>query len=407
MLRHPVTGRRFRVSARTRGELAMLVGEVERLRTELRIGMTSEEEIARRLARLSHGRVTLEHAATVYASSGEPSANSARRIRSFLRAAGKSLASLELDALDAPALTRWEASLRTLGYAASTIAGAWRTLRQVARYATARGWIVRSPWGDVYRPAVRASGAGRLEREAARTPDELRRLLAAARWFDLQRSRRGELGDLEAKIAAASLLGLRQGEIAGLRWPDVDRATLTVAVVRQWDGAPLKTRRPAVLAAVPELFAALADLEVQQRRLGLFDPRGPVFLRPVSGRPAPFAPGTEPLSRRQLRHAVSVAGLPSPARWSAHSLRDTFATLEATARGGDLRAVADRTRHASIASLVRYLRSLSRDPPAPGFVLGSPADSPPALPEHAPPTSGGRDEPAPPALPSARRQRRR
>jgi integrase len=70
--------------------------------------------------------------------------------------------------------------------------------------------------------------------------------------------------------------------------------------------------------------------------------------------------------------------LPNVLSWSAHSLRDTFVSLEVAATGGDLARVQARSRHATLSSLARYVRALSRNHPAPPAVrtlAGSIADS--------------------------------
>ena len=368
--RHPITGRQFQVSGRTERELAGLLEHVERVRSELRLGMTSPDDVDRKLRRLVHAPVTVERAAKAFAERADVAANTRRRVASFLSSAGSSLRELELDALDGPALERWESRVRARGLARSSIATAWRTLRQVVRYAAARGWIARSPWGT-WRPSSRAAGRERPEREAARTTSELAEILAAAHELDDERARAGLLPDLEPKIGACALLGLRQGELAGLRWPDVDELAQVVAIARQWDGRELpKARRVHALAAPRELFELLADWRARLQALSLYAVRGPVFPMRTSerDRPRAYASG-ECLSSEDLRSVVTRARLPNPSLWSPHSLRDTFVTLETLARHGDLSTVADRSRHASIASLVRYLRSRSREPVAPGFTL--------------------------------------
>ena len=121
--------------------------------------------------------------------------------------------------------------------------------------------------------------------------------------------------------------------------------------------------------------------------MGSDDPAGPVFPWPHAARwpdhyVAPYPPRAEVLTTTALRRAVARAGLPNPARWTPHSLRDSFVTLEAAAAGGDLSRVAPRSRHRSMGSLVRYLRALERGPAAagPGFEL--PVDGgPPLLPQ--------------------------
>jgi integrase len=357
------------VAAGSRRELEALLGEIDSMRVQLRLGLVSDDEIDRKLRRLRAGPVTVARAGNSLVDAGECAARTAKRVRWFLNVPGLKLSTLQLDALEAPMLVRWESGLRSDGYAQSSIATAWRTLRQIVRFAAARGWVSRTPWGS-WRPSARASGAGRAPREAARDTRELVELFDAARRLDVRRASAGRLPDLEAKCMTTALLGLRQGELAGLRWPDVDAVHGRVTIERQYTGEPLKTKRVYELAALPELFEVLEQHRALLERWGLFVENGPVFPMRESerGLPRHYA-ASECLTRGDLRAVVRHANLPHPYRWSPHSLRDSFVTLEALSHGGDLDAVAERSRHSSIASLVRYLRSRTREPAPPGFTL--------------------------------------
>lgn len=392
--RHPVTGAQLFVSAATAAELARRVGAVQAMRGDLRVGLTTPEQVTDKLARMRHGAVTLERAARSYMESGL-APNTRRRVASALATHLRELAPLELGELEAPRLVRWVERLRGGRLAASTITLQWRTLRAVVRHAAERGWIARAPWG-AWRPSpARGGRAGRdrLPREAARSPRELAELLAAARILDTLTSSRtqtidephGRLGDLAPKIGAAALLGLRQGELAALRWTDVDAPARAVTIARAGggEGGPTKARTVDVLEASPVLFELLEVHRLELEDRGLYDPGGPVFpseRRSIPGTTvAPYPERAEVLSAAALRRAVRRAELPAPERWTPHSLRDSFVTLENAGAGGDLRAVAARSRHASLGSLVRYLRARERTArPAPFFEL-PPAASAPAL----------------------------
>jgi integrase len=335
--------------------------------------MRSADDVDRALRRIVHGAVTLERAAHAYAERADLAPNTVRRVRSFVAGAGAPLLRRELDGLDAPLISAWLEKLSAQGAAPSSIGVLWRTLRSIVQHAVLRGWIGRAPWGT-WRPKLR--GAGRSQREACRDPGELVRLLEAARAIGPP--------ELEAKIAAAALLGLRQGEIAGLRWSDVDEQTAMVTIARQYAAAPTKHRRINPLRAGPTLFGILAAQRARLESAELYLRGGPVFPdlhASKRGAPAPYAKG-ECLTTRQLRAAVERANLPNVSRWSPHSLRDTFVTLEAksSTHDGDLRALAERSRHGSIGSLLRYMRTATREPAPIGFELGAPP-TPRALPE--------------------------
>lgn len=390
--RHPLTGKQVTISARSQRELDATLYELDTMRAELRLAnlrATPEqrirlaEDVDRRIRAMTRGRMTLEDAAREYAARGGLAPSTRKSVlSSWLGGPAKPLGPLPLEALDAPTLERWIDALRAGDYAPSSIGRIWRTLRAVIRYATASGWIGQPPWG-LWRPRLHGGQLPRQEREAARSPDELARLLAAAHDLDelaRERSRR-VLGDLEARIAAVALLGLRQGELAGLRWKDVDAAGGCITVARQWGGKHARLPKGGAvhtLQTLPELLELLELVRDRHVELGLLRRRGddgPVFPDPsvayLRSAAAHHTPDGKPipLPLEQLRAAVRRAGLPRSARWTATSLRDTFATLEAETYGGDLKRLADRTRHASIGSLLHYLRTRSRKPLAPGFAL--------------------------------------
>jgi integrase len=366
--RHPVTGRRIRVRAQTQRELDAYLHHFDSLRKSVRYGIRTPEEIGRGLGFLDHGPVTLERAAVAYLERPALAPNTRRGMRSAVDGHFAKLLPLPLAALDGPTVARWVESLEKAGLAAGSIGTLWRKLGAVVRYASERGWISAPPWGD-WKPTRGTGAKGRAMREAARSVGELVRLAHAARELDAL-----EYSGLECKILVTSLLGLRQGELAGLRWSDVAWGPpIVVFVTRQWAKAPLKNKRPMRIESIRELAVVLASHREEIRARALYDERGPVFPSPKSLASAPRAyEKGEVLTRLHIRKAVSLAHLPNIRGWSAHSLRDTFVTLEASAAGGDLAHVQARSRHASLASLARYLRTLNRNRPASPALLELP-----------------------------------
>lgn len=372
--RHPVTGARFTLSARTPAELGAYMHRLETLRTELRLGMKSPAQVEHELRHMRHGPVTLERAFRGYVERPELRPETRRGMLSWWRELAPSIAKLALSELDAPRVRAWLERLASRGMAASSVNAAWRKLSALGHYATSRGWIGAAPWGSFKPPKM--GGPGRAPRDMTSSIDELVAILQAAR--DLARERReaGELGTdaLPCKVFLAILLGLRQGELAGLRWTDVVWGPpVVVTIARQWNGQPLKRgTRVAKLEGVDALQSVLCIQRLDLLGRGLFDPKGPVLPAPSSerGRPRAYARG-EVLTSRDVRAVIDRASIrPSagdagPAgAWSAHGLRGSFVTLEALASGGDLRRVQRRSRHASLASLVKYLRAVSQSAPA-------------------------------------------
>jgi integrase len=378
------------VSARSQTELQALLNAIDSMRVALRLGMKSEDEIDRSLRRLVHGHVTIERAASAYVAQAHLSRNTRAALTSFVRGPGADLAQLEIAELSPGRVETWLGKLAGRGVSPGTRESYWRRLRALVRFAAEREWIGRVPWG-AWRPSFRGGKGRTREREAARNLDELARLLEAARIEDLARVAGGRLPDVEAKMTVSACLGLRQGELAGLRWSDLRSTEGLVFIARQWDQGekPKGGKRAKLLSAVPLLFELLERYRRTLMVEGLYLHHGPVFPNVRTSRPgAPRAYSKgECLTRRTIRRVVRRAQLPNEKAWSPHSLRDTFATLEQYAHA-DLRTLAERTRHASLASLVRYLRAAKREPPPPGFSLPpGPADSPARLmpPAHAAP----------------------
>jgi integrase len=371
--RHPLTHKQFAVRAHSQRELEALLHRIDTVRRDLRSGDVDPEEVRRRFARIQFGPITLARAAESYQRRPDISPETRDRVRKVIAGPLHDLALVELDALVARTLAPlFERLGRRLSR--ETVRTVWRTLTAVARHAAERGWLTREPWAP-WTPRQRLGQEGRGLRECARSPAERTALVDAGRRLDEAASHyRG----LEAKIAAGALLGLRQGELAGLRRYDLYPARSVVAVRRQWGDAPLKTGESAELWAPPELFAILVrHIERVERAWPSRDPAerlGRYVFEPASR--GHYARGAEVIASADLRAAVRAAGLPSPERWTGHSLRDTFATIEARSAGGDLRALAARTRHRSVASLVRYLRAFERG--RPGEL--APSEPPRALP---------------------------
>jgi integrase len=368
--RHPLTGKQFRVSAATDRELQAVLVHVDSLRAALRLGLKSEDEIDSSLRRLVHGHATIERAAAAYVAQTHLAKNTRAAMTSFVRGAGAPLASVDLTALSPARVQTWLDQLAARGVSPGSRDSYWRRLRALVRFAAAREWIGRLPWG-AWRPAFRGRRRVR-EREAARSLDELARLVDAARQEDGDRRLSGKTPYfLEAKITVTGCLGLRQGELVGLAWPDVSPGQGSIVIARQWGGArPKGQALPKILMATDALFELLERHRRELAALDLYDPRGPVFPNvegSARGVPRAYTRG-ECLTRRALRAVVRRAQLPNDLAWSAHSLRDTFATLEEQSHA-DLATLAQRTRHASLASLLRYLRAARREPPPPGFSL--------------------------------------
>ena len=154
-----------------------------------------------------------------------------------------------LHEIDTDAVARLIAEMRAEGKAAWTIKGALTPLSRVLSHAERQGWVASNPVTKLEReerPRVERREMRILERE------EIDALLAAA--DDRHRP----------IIATAIFTGLRQGELLGLRWADVDLDAGLIRVRKQLDRegrlvAPKTAqaiRDVVVMPAVAKLLAA-------------------------------------------------------------------------------------------------------------------------------------------------------
>ena len=135
---------------------------------------------------------------------------------------------------------------------------------------------------------------------------------------------------LEALYLVAITTGMREGELLGLRWSDVDLTTRSIRVRRsraRHQGAAGETKTPESRrqVVVPELAVrALVAHQARQaaerqRREAIWDDLDLVFPNTI-GRPI----SPQNLLRRDLYPLLAAAGLP---RVRFHDLRHTLATL--------------------------------------------------------------------------------
>jgi integrase len=205
-------------------------------------------------------------------------------------------------------------------------------LRRVFDYAVRDGAIQRNPAAGIRLSKVQGNDPRPL------THDELWRLA-------------GEVDESRDRllVLVAGYCGLRWGELAALRWSDVDLQSRTLRVVRAFSEeaprgelSPVKNHQ-ARTVPVPEIVSdELAGYQARQHQSEL------VF---------PSASGT-PLRNRNWRRdvfdsAVQVLGL----KITPHNLRDTAASL-AIQEGASVVAVARLLGHESAATTLNHYAGL-------------------------------------------------
>lgn len=371
--RHPVTGKRLTVSARTKRELEARLHALDTMRQDLRLGLRTDGEASTALRGLERKRVTLLEAADSYASLARLAPRTRAAARNLVRDSGNvvrgrpvhgalfELAGERLEALTAPRVAKHFRRMAET-HAWQSVITTWRRLRSIVRHAAEQGWITAAPWG-MWRPAKPTHAKeGRARRECARNEAERQALIDAA-WALVPSSVKDRTFPLAVSVALHT--GARKGELAGLEWRDVLPITVSVGespahltcnvrIERQYDRRPMKESGRRDVEVPHALAVWLRDV---------FEERGasvgaPIFPAPSGG----HRKSGDVIDSNHLRLAVARAGLGDPKRWSPHSLRDSFVTIEAQACGGDLRRLAERTGHRSIDSLLRYLQTFDRTP---------------------------------------------
>lgn len=195
------------------------------------------------------------------------------------------------------------------------------------------GWLARAP--KVRKPTVRLFDQ---DFRYLRTDDEIQRFLRAAR-------EEGE--DAFALYATALFTGMRQGELAALRWADVRFEQRLIVVQRSYDG-PTKAGDVRYVPLLAELLPILRDWKLRNPGPLLFPNRDGNMHQPCArifaerlGRVLDAA-GFERPTQGRHRHAIHF-----------HSLRHTFAS-HWMMRGGDLFKLQRILGHKDVKMTQRY-----------------------------------------------------
>lgn len=268
--------------------------------------------------------------------------NTAARYRAYAKLL-EPLAHLPLAALSVARLEAFYAELSgRIGQ--SHLAHLRSFLKAALRKAVRYGYLQHSP-AEVAELPKRPPPPPRAR---AMTPEEVGRLLDAAqgtRYYPM----------LYLTVA----LGLRRGELLGLRWEDVDWAREELHVRRAVvavDGKPvvggLKTRgSERVLPLLPEVKALLLEWKAHLREAGL---DGGFVFPALSGPEVPIAPRNLDRAWREL---LQRAGLP---HYRFHDLRHTFAT-RAVASGIDPKTVAALLGHSTVVMTLQIYAHVERE----------------------------------------------
>jgi integrase len=206
-------------------------------------------------------------------------------------------------------------------------------------------WIAANPMTSATPP-----GRFKPKREALAMGDVHRMIQRASNPKEL-----GGEGDLVLAMAVilATITGARRGELAGLRWEDVDEDTCSVRIERQWVpgksgqhlGPPKSSDGPRTVV-LGEVGMALI---IRYRRL-----MGELLNREPNGWLLSHDAGTTPLRAKALGAAISRLGTSLGIEVSTHSFRRASAT-ELMASGVDVDTSARRLGHTTEVMLQSYV----------------------------------------------------
>lgn len=373
--------RRKSFTAPTMGEVMAAAETWRRLRRELAAGLITREDMHAKI-RLSErgGALTVEEVWTSYVASFAPVRQ--RALKSHWNTHFKikfgGLLAQELTAIVWGEWERWEGGRKTrkgTDTSKSTVSTLFALMRAAYGRRVDAGELQKLPWGK-WKPTGQF-GRPAQEREALRSVEEVLLVLGAARAHDDKLRAWGHYSDLQARMGAMLLHGLRQGEAGGAGWDDY-RALNGVRVLgvnRQvrdgWatDNAgwerPLdepKARSSGNVVCHPVLVRLLDDLQIYQRSRGLYRPTGPIFPARHGGWRKSRTTVEPALFRDMLRAAgLDVLGVDVD-RFVTHSARHTFGTLEAL-HSSDIKATGERIRHSDAAVTTMYMHRAGRDLP--------------------------------------------
>lgn len=221
------------------------------------------------------------------------------------------------------------------GLSAKTIQNQLNFLNGLFVFAIKREWATANPVLFVDRPRTPRSAHRRLR---FLSPEDL---AAVARAVPDD-----ELGLVESPLyLCAAMTGLRQGELIGLRWCDVDWTAGRVRVAESFTRGAFDSPKSHRGRSVPMSDRLAGELERHFQRARWRAERDLVFAHPLTGHVLDASK-----LRKRFREAVARAGVED---LTFHELRHTFGTRMAAA-GAPLRSIQAWTGHADATTTEIY-----------------------------------------------------
>jgi integrase len=269
------------------------------------------------------------------------------------------LGSVPLNKLGAETLDRCYAAWTSSGLASATVRQYHAILSAALHQAVKWGWIDRNPADRATPPSPRGQTIN------PPTPEQVNRLVAAAEAKDPV---------LATAIALAALTGARRGELAALRWSDIDLTTGYITIARsitvvngKTDEGGTKTHQIRRLA-LDELGAQILRNRWAYQ-VDLSERAG----SPLAGNPFVLsyqAHAGIPVNPDTISHRFAALAARLEVTCRFHDLRH-FSVTTLIAAGVDIRTVATRHGHAQATmTLNRYAHALPASDREAAAVLG-------------------------------------
>lgn len=247
-------------------------------------------------------------------------------------------------------------ALTAKGLAPNTASGVLATTAAVFKFALNQGYVDRNVVRDLSRDE--RPGSKRLTEPRYLTMEEINRLLDAA--------------DAAHRplFACCAYAGLRNGEVRGLQWGDIDSDEDRINIHRQLDirGNVAPTKTEGSRASVPMLPALRRELVAHRKRMAergiaLIGPDKFVFVKergPKAHRDERYMAAN--VVETAIKHAADRAGLNPPGLppLGVHDLRHSFVAL-ALENGATLPEAAELARHSNPATTLRVYAGLTKD----------------------------------------------
>jgi integrase len=255
-----------------------------------------------------------------------------------------------------------EAMLKA-GRSTKTVRNVLTFAHSLFEHAIDEGWCVENPVRRATRPRRQRAGDAEPDLQFL-TMDELEAVIRAIPDETVVRppapTRRGRPGPapplppdvlgpvLRVVILTAAMTGLRQSELLGLRWRDVDWSAQRIRVRNAFTRGEHSSRGKSDLStrrSVPMADRVLAELDLWSKRSQFTSETSLVFAHPQTGNPLDRTKVT-----RRFQQACEDAGVTVI---TFHELRHTFATQMA-GQGVPLRKLQDWLGHADIKTTQIY-----------------------------------------------------